>query len=156
MIQNVIFGILLLKILFWAYVFIFVQTFPRTSSEFLFQFRFSSRKSQSQEKLAKEITNFTIQKTLLILQTSTHSTLQIACSRNRVKNISNFKDFPAEMFLLGVRENICTAIFLDAQELHCWSTLKANVYIFLYISVRKFLFQRCNNILSNGGGLGEG
>ena len=50
------------------------------------------------------------------------------------------------MFLLGARENIYTAIFLDAQELHFWSTLKANVYTFLYISARKFLFQRRSNI----------
>ena len=62
MTQNVIFGILFLKILFWAYnFFIFAQTFQRTSSEFLFNFRFSSRKSQSQQKLAKKITHFTIQ-----------------------------------------------------------------------------------------------
>ena len=62
MIQNVIFGILFLKILFWACnFFIFVEMFPRTSSEFLFNFRFSSRKSQSQQKLAKKITHFTIQ-----------------------------------------------------------------------------------------------
>ena len=152
MTQNVIFGILFLKILFWAYnFFIFAQTFQRTSSEFLFNFRFSSRKSQSQQKQ-----HSFARKTLLILRISTHLTLKIICSRNTAKNLSDFKDFPADMFLFGVRENICTAIFLDAQELHFWSTLKANVYIFLYISVRKFLFQRCSNILSNGGGLGEG
>ena len=34
MIQNLIFGILFLKIVFWAYnVFVFVQTFQWTSSE---------------------------------------------------------------------------------------------------------------------------
>ena len=58
------------------------------------------------------------------------------------------------MFLLGVRENICTAPFLDAQELHFRSTLKANVSVFLYISVRKFFSQRRSNILS--GDLGKG
>ena len=152
MTQNVIFGILFLKILFWAYnFFIFVQTFQRTSSEFLFNFRFSSRKSQSQQKQ-----HSFARKTLLILRISTHLTLKIICSRNTAKNLSDFKDFPADMFLFGVRENICTAIFLDAQELHFWSTLKANACIFLYISVRKFLFQRRSNILSNGSGLGQG
>ena len=35
------------------------------------------------------------------------------------------------------------------------STLKANVHIFLDISVRKFLFQRSNNILSDGEWIGE-
>ena len=152
MTQNVIFGISVLEILFWAYnFFIFIQTFQRTSSEFLFNFRFSSRKSQSQQKQ-----HSFAQKALLILRISTHLTLKIICTRNTVKNLSDFKDAPADMFLLGVRENICTAIFLDAQELHFWSALKANVCIFLYISVRKFLFQRRSNILSNGGGLGEG
>ena len=51
-----------MKILFRVYnFFIFVQTFQWTLSEFLFNFKFYSRKSQSQEKLAKKITNFTIQ-----------------------------------------------------------------------------------------------
>ena len=39
------------------------------------------------------------------------------------------------LLLFGVRKNICTAPFLDTQELHSWSTLKANVCIFLYISL---------------------
>ena len=46
MIQNIIFGILFLKILFRAYdVFIFVHTFQWTLSEFLLIFRFYRRKS---------------------------------------------------------------------------------------------------------------
>ena len=52
------------------------------------------------------------------------------------------------MFLFGVRKNICTAPFVAAQELHSWSTLKANVCIFLYISLKKFLLQRHSKILS--------
>ena len=61
MTQNAIFGIPFLKILFWAYnFFIFLQTFQWTSSEFLFNFRSSIRKSQSQQKLVKKTTNFTI------------------------------------------------------------------------------------------------
>ena len=48
-------------ILFRAYnFFILVQKFQWKSSEFLFNFRFSSRKSQSQQKVANEITYFTI------------------------------------------------------------------------------------------------
>ena len=59
MIETVIFGSLVLNILFRAYnVFILVQTFQWASSEFLFNFRLSSRKSQSQQKLAKKITHF--------------------------------------------------------------------------------------------------
>ena len=58
MIQNFIFGILFLKILFWAYNFlIFVLTFQLASSEFLFHFRFFSRKLQRQQKLAEKITH---------------------------------------------------------------------------------------------------
>ena len=57
-----------------------------------------------------------------------------------------FKNFPADMFLFGVSKNICTALFLDAQELHSWSTLKENVSIFQCISVRKVLFQRGSKI----------
>ena len=122
MIQNVIFGIRFLKILFWAYnFFIFFQTFPRTSSEFLFNFRFSSRKSQRQQKLAKKITNFTIQfRSKNITHFTNLNSLDIENNMlpNTAKNLPDFKDFPADMFLLGVRENICTAIFLDTQELH--------------------------------------
>ena len=77
-------------------------------------------------------------------------------SLNTGKNLSDFKNFPADMVLLGARANICTTPFLEAQELHFWSTLKANVCIFLHISVRNFFFQRYSNILSDGGGLGEG
>ena len=91
------------------------------------------------------------QKTSLILRTSTHLTLKIICSRNTVKNLSDFTNFPANMFLFGVRKNIWAAPFLDAKELHSCSTLKANVCIFLYISVRKFLFQRRSKILFNRG-----
>ena len=62
MIQNVIFGILLFEnIILGVQRFYIRPDIPTDISEFLFKFRFSSRKSQSQEKLAKEITNFTIQ-----------------------------------------------------------------------------------------------
>ena len=62
MIQNLIFGIILLKILFLAYnFFIFIHMFQRTSSKFFFDFRFSRRKSQSQQKLLIKIIYFAIQ-----------------------------------------------------------------------------------------------
>ena len=38
-----------------------VYTFQGVLSEFFFNFKFSSRKSQNQQKLAKKITHFTIQ-----------------------------------------------------------------------------------------------
>ena len=40
------------------------------------------------------------------------------CSRNAAKSLSDFANFPANMFLFGVRKSIYTAPFLDAQELH--------------------------------------
>ena len=91
------------------------------------------------------------QKTSLILQTSAHLSLKIICSRNTARSISGFTNFPVNMFLFGVRKDICTAAFLDAQELHSWSTFKANVCIFLYISVRKFLLQTRSEVWSGGG-----
>ena len=53
--KYLIIGILFLKILFRANKgFIFVQTFQWIPFEFFFNFRFSSKKSQSQQKLAKK------------------------------------------------------------------------------------------------------
>ena len=71
------------------------------------------------------------------------------------KNLSDFTNFLANMFLCGVRKNICTASFLDTQELHSWSTLKVNVCIFPYISLKKTLFPRHSNVLSGGSGMAE-
>ena len=96
----------------------------------------------------KDHTFYFAQKTLLILRTSTYLTLKIICSCNIAKNLS---DFAVNMFLFGLRKNICAASFLDTQELHSWSILKANVCIFLYISLRKFLSQRRSKLLSGKG-----
>ena len=51
---------------------------PKKPNHIRVNFRFSGRKSQNQQNLAKKTTHFTIQfhsKTSLILQTSTQSTL---------------------------------------------------------------------------------
>ena len=58
-----------------------------------------------------------IKKTSLILQISTLLKLKTICSQNTAKKVSQFTNFPANMFLFGVRKNICTAPFPDAQEL---------------------------------------
>ena len=115
MIQNVIFGILFMKILFLAYnFFIFAQMYQRPSSaEFLFNFRFSIRKSQSQQKLGKKIAHFRIQfrsKNITHFTNLDSLTLKTICSCNTPKSLS-------DMFLLDVGEKICTAPFLDTQEL---------------------------------------
>ena len=57
------------------------------------------------------------------------------CSQNTAKKLSQFTNFPANMFLFGVRKIICTTPFPDDQELLSWSTLKANVCIFLFIPI---------------------
>ena len=84
------------------------------------------------------------------MRISTHLKLKIIYSQNTAKNISQFTNFPPKMFLFGVIKNICTTLLPYAQELLYWSTLKANVCIFLQISLRKCLLQRLSNILSCG------
>ena len=155
MIQNLIFAILFLKIVFRAYnVFTFVQTFQWTSSDIFFSFRFSSRKSKNQE-LANKVTDFTIRfcsKSLTHFTNFNSLDIENNMLRSTAKNLSEFTNFPVSMFLCGVRKNICTTPFLDAQELHFWITLKANVCMFLYISLKKFHFRGV--VLSGGGGMG--
>ena len=81
----------------------------------------------------------------IIAIVTTHSVsclkLKIICSQNTAEKLSQLKFFPANMFLFGVRKNNCTAPFPDAQELLSWNTLKANVCIFLYVSLRTFCFK---------------
>ena len=117
MIQNLksYIVILFLKILFRAYAIynflIFVHQFHWTSSEVLFfEFRFSSRKSQSHQKLAKMISRFTIQfrsKNLIHFTNLKSPVIEnTICSQNTVKNLSHFADFQAIMFLFVVRKMI--------------------------------------------------
>ena len=152
---NLIFEILFLKILFRAYnVFTFVQTFQWTSSEL---FLISDFLEESLRANKNKIAHFTVHfrsKNHTHLRTSTHLTLKLICSRYSAKNFSDFTNFTANKFLFGVRKNICTTPFFDAQELHSWSILKANVGIYLFISL--ILFQRRSKILSSGEGGGDG
>ena len=83
--------------------------------------------------------NHSFFKTSLILWTSTHLTLKTICSWNTAKNLSHFTTSSANMLLYSVKKK---------------SASKANVCIFLYISLKKFLFQRCSKIL--GGGIARG
>ena len=43
-----------------------------------------------------------------------HFTIKIMCPYNAAKKLSDFKNFPADMFLFDVRKNICTVPFLDS------------------------------------------
>ena len=129
----------------------FLRTFLWTSSEFFLDFRFSSRKSQSQQKLPKKITHFSIRfnsKHLAYFINLNSLDTENNILPKHIKNLSHFTNFPVNIFLFGVRKKICNGPFLDTQELHSSSTLKANVCIFLYISLRKSLFQRRSKILS--------
>ena len=106
-----------------------------------FHFRFSSRMSQSQQKLAKNITHPTIP---FCSKNLTYFT-NLNCF-NIVKNIfpqhskkpAHFTNFPANIFQQHVsgccQKKTCTAPFLEAKELHSRTTGKA----FLYMSVRSF------------------
>ena len=87
-----------------------------------FNFRFFSSKSQSQQKLAKKITHFTIKFRSKNLTYFTNLTVTQNCKNFHFTNFPKFSS--TNMFLAGVRKNICTAPFLDAQELHSRSTGK--------------------------------
>ena len=69
--------------------------------------------------------------------------------RNTAIILIHFTNLQTNMFLVGIRKNIFTALFLDFQERHYWSTWKANVCIFLYIYRRKFLLQILRKFLSD-------
>ena len=67
---------------------------------------------------------------------------------------THFTNFFFFLFLFGFRKKYCTGSFVDTQKLHCRNTWKAKVCIFLYISIRKFLFQRRRKLsVVTGGGL---
>ena len=79
-----------------------------------FNSRFSSTKSQKQQKLAKKITHFTnlqytfAQKISLILRTSTHSILQKLYSRNTAWKLTHFTNVAGSMFLVQKKHFHCT------------------------------------------------
>ena len=116
MIQNLIFGILFSKILFQARnFFIFLQTFQWTSEIFYQKVLKPTKTSKKDHSFYNKVL---LKKTSLILRTSTHLTLKIIGSRNIAKNLSDFTNFSANMFLFSFRKKICTAPFLDAQKMH--------------------------------------
>ena len=131
-----------MKILFRAYNFIPHVTVDIIRFFFILEFIAENLKPQKNQRKRSPILQYIFaQKTSLILRISALLKLKIICSQNTAKKLSQFTNFPADMFLFGVRKNICTASFPDAQELLSWNTVKANVCIFLYISLRKFCFK---------------
>ena len=128
MIRNLIFVIPFLKILFSHVPMDIIRLFfiPEFAAENL-------RANKNQRKRSLILQYSFVQKPSLILRISTLLKLKIICSQNTAQKLSQFTNFPANMFLFSIRKNICTASFPDAQELLPWSTLKENVCIFLYI-----------------------
>ena len=113
MIQNLLFGVYLIIPDFQAGGFIPTKTWKRSNSFYSIVFL---KKPHSIYKLDS----------LKIVKDS-----QKPC---------NFTTLPANRFLVGVRQNIGTASFSDAWQLHSWIIWKANVCIFFYITVRNLLF----------------
>ena len=116
---------------------------PMDIIRFFFNFRFSSRNSQSQQKLAKKITHFTIQ---FCSKNLTHFTNLNSfdiennmLSQHSQKPLWLYK-FSAKHFSVWCQKSICTAPFLEAQERHSWSTLKRNLF-----------FSRRSKVLSGKG-----
>ena len=153
MIQNLIFNVFFWKIFFRAYdFFIFVHKFQRTSLLFFLTSDIlagSLKASKNYRKRSLILQSSFAQQTSLILWNSTHLTLKIISSCNTAKSLSDFINFPANMFLFEVRKNICTPSFLDAQNCIPEAFWKRMI-VYLYISVRKDLFQRRSKILSDG------
>ena len=91
-------------------------------------FRLSGRKPRSQQKLAKNIS--------LIL---TYSFAQNPQSFYEPQLSQDYKKFipatqPKTFFWLVLEKKISSALYLDFQDLHSWSTWKANV---LYIPINQ-------------------
>ena len=108
----------------------------------ILNYRFSSRKSQSQQKLVEKITDFTIKfHSKNLLHFTNLNSLDIennqTTQHNTTKNLPHFTNFPPNSFLFCVRKNICTALFLAAQELHSRSILKC-LYISIYLHKKIF------------------
>ena len=138
-----------MKILFWVYSFSPHVPVDIIRNFFIPEFVAENLKAYKNQRKILLILQYSLAlKTTLILRISTLLKLKKKYSQNTAKKLSQFTNFPVNMFLFRVRKNICTAPFPDVQELLSWSTLKANVCIFLYISLRKILFQRCSKILS--------
>ena len=143
-----------LEFIFWKYYFGHTSFYIRPHAPvdiirvffFFFNFRFSTKNSQSQQKLAKKMTHLTIHfRSKNLAHFTNLKSLDIEI--NMLPQHSQ-KPFWLYIFLFDLRKNICSTSFLDVQEPHSWSPLKANVCMFLYTSVTKLLFQRRSKILS--------
>ena len=139
------------------FVILYFHTFQWTSSvSFILEFVAENLKANKNQRKRSLILQYSFaQKTSLILRISTLLKLKIICFQSTAKKLFQFTNFSTNMFLFGVRKNICTAPFPDAQKLLSWSTLKANICIFLYISLRNFFFKDVSRFYLVVWGVGE-
>ena len=110
MIQNFIFVILFMKIFFRDYNFS-----PHVPVDIIRVFFVPANKNQPKRSLILQYSF--AQKASLTLRISTLLKMEITCFQNTAKKLSQITNFPANIFLFGVRKVICTAPFPDAQEL---------------------------------------
>ena len=121
---------------------LFVHIFQWTSSEFFLNFRFSTRKSQSQQNTSKKdhltynTVSFNKLHSFYKPQVTWH--WKIHAPETKPKTFSLYKF--SSKHLVGVRKNISTVPFLVAQEQYSQSTLNANICIFLHIFLRNLFF----------------
>ena len=138
-----------LEFLFWN----IISSIPVDMIRIFFNFIFSSRKSQSQQKITLQfhLKNLIHLMNLNLDLNDIENNMLPQYSQNLFSLYKfSIKHVPALCYKKHLQKWCST--FLDAQVLHYWSTSKANGWMFLYISVRNFLFQRSSMILSTGNG----
>ena len=103
---------------------------------FLFNFRFSIRKSQSQNKKDDLFYNtVSLKKPSFFLQTSTHLTWKIICSRNTANNRSDFANFQQTCFCLVSEKTFALHHFWTPKNcLFNALWMQVSVYFSLYSS----------------------
>ena len=105
-------------------------------------FRFSRTEFQSQQKLAKKVTHFTIQfhpkKLNYFTKLNSFDIENNMLAQHSQKPFWLYKFSSKHVSVWCQKKKIALHYFL-MPEPHSWSTLKANVCIFLYIAVRSFL-----------------
>ena len=120
------------------------QKINDSKHQIIYQFQIFWQKVSKPTKTSKEDHSFyntaSLKKPHIFYKT------QYYYSRDIAKKLTHYTNFPANMFPVGVRKNICTAPFLEAQELHSQS----KCFYILVNDCKKFLFQRRRKTLSGG------
>ena len=106
--------------------------------------------------MSKKISHKFAQKTSFTWWTSTSTSvaMKIICYHNIAKTLFTLKIFQETCFYLASEnffaEMVQHDMFTPKNCNKSWNTLKTNVYIFLYIYVINFLFQRSSKIWWDG------